>query len=96
MAKFVSPELYNKYKQQVLDMSLAVQNYIGIEQQRDSSCLTDKEIAQKLGLKVDDVREIRTIAQNDLHTADAWIESDREKRRKCAKFFGKRSGSTQE
>ena len=94
MAKYVSPELYNKYKQQVLDMSLAVQNYIGIEQQRDSSCLTDKEIAEKLGLSVDDVREIRTIAWNDLHTADAWIESDNEKRRKCTKYFNKGANRT--
>ena len=92
MAKYVSPELYNKYKQQVLDMSLAVQNYIGLEQQRESSCLTDAEIAQKLGLSAEDVREIRTIAQNDLMPADTWMKSDREKRRKCQSFFSKQSG----
>ena len=90
MGKYVSIDLYNKYKQQVHDMSLAVQNYIGLEQQRESSCLSDREIAEKLGLAVDEVTEIRTIAQNDLLPADTWIESDAEKKRKCEKFFSKR------
>lgn len=94
MAKYVSPEIYNKYKQQVLDMSLAMQNYVGIEQQRITSCLTDAEIAVKLSLPVEDVREILMIAQNDLHSADAWMESDKEKRRKCSNFFGRRSKTT--
>jgi len=89
MGKYISPNVYNKYKQQVLDMSLAVQSYIGLEQQRESSCLSDKEIAQKLGLSVAEVAEIRTIAQNDLLPANAWIEADEEKRRKCTRFFSK-------
>ena len=89
MSKYISPELYNKYKQQVLDMSLAVQYYIGLEQQRESSCLSDEEIAQRLGLSAEQVTEIRTIAQNDLLPADAWMESDQEKRRKCERFFSR-------
>jgi len=93
MGKYISPELYNKYKHQVLDMSLAVQYYIGLEQQRESSCLSDREIAQRLRLSVEEVREIRTIAQNDLLPAEAWIEADQEKRRKRERFFHKRPNS---
>ncbi len=89
MGRYISPEIYDKYKQQVLEMSLAVQNYIGIEQQRIESCLTDAEIADKLGLSAPQVREIRTIAFNDLHPADMWLASDEEKRRKCQRYFSK-------
>ncbi|MFC2011460.1 hypothetical protein ACFLUR_04155 [Chloroflexota bacterium] len=90
MDKYLTPEIYNKYKQQVLDMSLAVQYYVGLEQQRESSCLSDGEIAKRLGLSVEEVREIRTIAENDLLPADTWMKSDEEKRRKSKKFFSKR------
>jgi hypothetical protein len=90
MGRYISPEIYNKYKQQVLDMSLAVQNYVGIEQQRVESCLTDAEMAGKLGLTAAQVREIRTIAFNDLHPADMWLSSDEEKRQKCQRYFKKR------
>ena len=89
MGRYISPEIYNKYKRQVLNMSLAVQNYIGIEQQRVESCLTDAEIAGKLGLSAAQVREIRTVAFNDLHPADMWLASDEEKRRKCQRYFSK-------
>jgi len=89
MARYVSAELYNKYKKQVHDMSLATQKYIGLQQQRVTTSLTDAEIAEKLGLSVADVREIRVIAQNDLHAADTWAKSDNEKRRKCQTFFNK-------
>ena len=87
MDRYISPDLYSKFKQQVLDMSLAVQYYIGLEQQRESSCLSDEEIGQRLGLSADEVTEIRTIAENDLLPANAWMESDQEKRRKCERFF---------
>ena len=93
MDKYLDPEIYNKYKQQVLDMSLAVQYYVGLEQQRESSCLSDGEIAQRLGLSVQEVSEIRTIAENDLMPADTWMKSDEEKRRKAKAFFSKRLNS---
>ena len=87
MDKYLDPKIYNKYKQQVLDMSLAVQHYVGTRQQRESSCLSDAEIAERLVLSVAEVSEIRTIAENDLMPADTWMKSDEEKRRKCRAFF---------
>jgi len=90
MDKYLTPEIYNKYQQQVLDMSLGVEYYVGLEQQSESSCLSDGEIAKRLGLSVQEVREIRTIAENDLLPADTWMKSDEEKRRKSKTFFSKR------
>ena len=89
MSKYISPELYNKYKHQVLEMSLAIQYYEGTTLRRESSSLSDQEIADRLGLDVDDVTEIRCIAEVDLLSEDAWLESDNWKRemtrRSCRK-----------
>ena len=75
MARFVSPELYHKYKHQVLELSPAIQYYEGTTLKRESSCLTDQEIADRLGLDVDEVTEIRCIAEIDLLPADAWLKA---------------------
>ena len=82
MTKYISPELYHKYKQQVLEMSPAIQYYEGTTLKRESSCLTDREIADKLGLDVDEVTEIRCIAEIDLLPADAWLKAHDWKREK--------------
>jgi hypothetical protein len=90
MGNYISPELYNKYKEQVLAMSLAIQNYKGLKHVREESCLSDVEIAEKLGLSRKDVTEIRLIAMIDLVPADAWLKADEEKQRKCTAFFRKK------
>ena len=90
MAKYVSPELYNKYKHQILEMSPAIQYYEGTTAIRESSCLSDQEIADRLGLDVEDVTEIRCIAEIDLLPADAWIKSDNWKREMAQKSLEER------
>ena len=90
MSKYVSPELYHKYKHQVLEMSPAIQYYEGTTLQRETSCLTDQEIADRLGLDVDDVTEIRCIAEIVLLPADAWLKSEIWKREKAQRAFGSR------
>lgn len=87
MAKYLAPELYNKYKHQVLEMSPAIQYYDGLVAQREASCLSDREIADRLGLNVDDVTEIRCIAEVELLPADAWLKSANWKREKVRNFF---------
>ncbi len=87
MSKYVSSELYNKYKHQVLEMSPAIQYYEGTTAQRKTSSLSDQEIADRLGLDADDVTEIRCIAEIDLLPADTWINSDNWKRQKVRKSF---------
>ena len=88
MSKYVSPELYNKYKHQVLEMSPAIQYYEGTKMVRESSCLTDQEIADRLGLDVEDVTEIRCVAEIDLLPPDAWLKSESHKREKVRKSVG--------
>ncbi len=90
MSKYVSPELYNKYKRQVLEMSLAIQYYEGTVARRESSSLSDQEIADRLGLDVNDVAEIRCIAEVDLLPADTWVKSANWKRETVRRSFGKR------
>ena len=90
MGKYVSPELYEKYKRQILEMSPAIQYYEGTMAQRESSSLSDQEIADRLGLDVDEVTEIRCIAEVDLLPADSWINSDNWKRETARSSFGKR------
>ena len=60
MFKTISPKLYQKYKDQVLDQSNARQRY---EASANLRGLTDKEIAEKLGLSEDEVTEIRILAE---------------------------------
>ncbi len=90
MVKYVSPELYHQYKQQVLEMSPAIQYYEGTTVVRESSSLSDEEIADRLGLDVEDVTEIRCIAELDLLPADAWMKAANWKQAKTWKFFEKR------
>jgi len=88
MSKYVSPQLYNKYKHKILEMSPAIQSYEGTRLVRDSSCLTDEEIADRIGLDVEDVTEIRCIAEIELLPPDAWLKSERHKREKVRKSVG--------
>jgi len=88
MYKYVSPEMYHKYKQQVLEMSPAIQYYEGTTLIRESSTLTDQEIADRLGLDVDEVTEIRCIAEIDHLPSDSWLKAAEWKREKAQKAFG--------
>jgi hypothetical protein len=88
MFQYVSPELYEKYKQKVLEMSPAIQCYEGTKLMREHSCLTDEEIADRLCLDVDQVTEIRCIAEIDLLPADTWLKSAEWKRQKARRILG--------
>jgi len=87
MAKYVAPEIYNKYKNLILEMSPAIQYYDGLVAQRETSCLSDREIADRLGIDVEDVTEIRCIAEVESLPADAWLKSANWKRDKVRNFF---------
>ena len=69
-------------------MSPAIQYYKGTTLQRESSSLTDQEIADRLGLDADEVTEMRCIAEIDLLPADAWLKSENWKREKAQRSFG--------
>lgn len=90
MTRYVSPELYNRYKHLILEMSPAIQHYEGTKAQRKGSCLSDREIADRLGLDVEDVTEIRCIAEIDLLPAEAWLKGADWKREQVRRSFRKR------
>lgn len=85
MAYTVSKELYEKYKHQVIDLSLAVQEYEGTRQKRG---LTDAEIAERLGLSERDVTEIRTVAEVDLQILEWYTEAEDFKIERMSKRIG--------
>lgn len=75
MSKFVSMGLYEQYKKQVWDLSLAVQT-IGVGSDQNNLCLTDAEIGERLGLETEVVTEIRCIAENDLIPMKDYFDAE--------------------
>ena len=90
MAHYVSPKLYNKYKEQVLEMSPAIQHYEGMVAVREHHGLSDQEIADRLGLAAEDVTEIRCIAEIDLLPADSWLKAASWKCKRTRRAFKRR------
>ena len=64
MVHVVTPEMYKKYKEKILGLSNAIQ-----DGQRG---LSVREIADKLGLKLEDVKEILSVAEKDVPLS--WYE----------------------
>jgi DNA-directed RNA polymerase specialized sigma subunit len=92
VTKSVSPDLYEKYKQVILEMSPAIQEYRRTTMIRQNSCLSDLEIAERLGLSVEEVAEIRCIAEVDLVPLERWIDSDNWKQAKTGYASVKQKG----
>lgn len=55
----ISPELYRKYRDEVINLSNSIQE----DKKRG---LSVEEIAMKLGLRTEEVREILSIAEKDV------------------------------
>jgi len=83
----VTPEMYKKYKEKILGLSNAIQ-----EGQRG---LSVREIADKLGLKLEDVKEILSVAEKDVPLS--WYEdAERFKEERVrASFRSRRSRSSE-
>lgn len=85
---FIEPELYHRYKDDVLRLSNSFQVNIqehlpGEKRQRG---LSDKEIAEQLGLEEDVVREIRVVAEHDYYPIDEWQNAITFKDKACRGF----------
>ncbi len=82
---FVDPDTYNKYKDEILALSHAVQ--INFQEQlpadKRQPGFSDKQIAEKLGLEVQVVREIRCVAERDKYSLDEFEEAIRFKEKAC-------------
>ncbi len=85
---FVDPETYEKYKDDVLEMSHAVQ--INFQEQlptdKRQPGLSDKQIAEKLGIEEKVVREIRCVAERDKYSLDEFEEAIRFKEKACREY----------
>ncbi len=73
MSKFITMELYNKYKQEVLKRTNARQRLIAGKSQGGFS---DQEIAAQLGLTEEEVIEIRCIAETEDISLQNYLDAD--------------------
>lgn len=85
---FVDPETYRKYKDEVLALSHAVQvnfqEHLPPDQRHPA--LSDRQIAEKLGLDERVVREIRCVAERDKYSLDEFEEAIRFKDEHCRQY----------
>jgi hypothetical protein len=85
---FVDPETYEKYKDEILDLSHAVQinfqEQLPAEKRRPG--FSDEQIAEKLGLELQVVREIRCVAERDKYSLDEFEEAIRFKEKACRDY----------
>jgi hypothetical protein len=85
---FVDPETYNKYKDEILELSHAVQvnfqEHLPADKRQPG--LSDQQIAEKLGLDLQEVREIRCVAERDKYPLDEFEEAIRFKEKACREY----------
>ena len=85
---FVEPELYNRYKDEVLRLSdsfqVNIQEHLPTETYQRG--LSDREIADQLGLEERVVREIRVVAERDHYPIDEWEKAIAFKDKACRAF----------
>ncbi len=85
---FVDPETYEKYKDEILELSHAVQvnfqEHLPAEKRQPG--FSDEQIAEKLGLEVQVVREIRCVAERDKYPLAEFEEAIRFKEKACRDY----------
>ncbi len=88
MNYFIEPETYLKYRDQVMEFSQSVQiNYAEhLPPEKRKPGLSDEQIAEKLGLDVFTVREIRCVAERQYYGLDEWQKALEFKERACREY----------
>lgn len=85
---FVDPETYSKYKDEILELSHAVQinfqEHLPPEKRQPG--LSDRQIAEKLGIDERVVREIRCVAERDKYSLDEFEEAIKFKENACREY----------
>ena len=87
MPRFVSMDLYNRYKDDVWNMTNAKQR---LEPGGAHRGLADKEMALRLGLTIEEVIEIRCIAENEKIQLEAYLDAEDTKEKRFKRPPGKR------
>lgn len=84
----VSPELYRRYKDQILELSNSFQRDINehLPPGERKRGLSDREIAERLGLEERIVTEIRCVAERDLYGLEEWEKAIEFKKRACREY----------
>ena len=85
---FVDPETYKKYKDEVLSYSQSVQvnTQEFLTEEKRKRPLSDKEIAEKMGLEERVVTEIRVVAERDEYPIDEWEKALEFKDKTCREY----------
>ena len=85
---FVEPEIYHKYRDQVIKYSQSIQvNYAEhLPPDKRKPGLSDKQIAEKLGLEEKVVREIRCVAEREYYDIEEWERAIDFKQRVCSDY----------
>ncbi len=79
MPRFVSMDLYERYKGEVFNLTNALQR---LEPGKKHRGLTDEEIASKLGLTVEEVTEIRCIAERESIDLSDYLDAEETKEKR--------------
>ena len=79
----VDPKLYTKYKDEVLKRCASFQR-------SDKRAMSDREIADELGLDARDVTQIRCVAERDCYPIEMYQESMDFKRQAARDYAEKR------
>ncbi len=85
---FVDPDIYRRYKDEVLRLSnsfqVNIQEHLPLGTRQRG--LSDQEIADQLGLEERLVREIRVVAERDYYPLDEWEKAIEFKDKACRAF----------
>lgn len=87
MPRFVNMKLYHRYKNDILKLTNARQRYKPGHARRG---LSDKEIAERLGLSTEAVVEIRCIAENDMIPLESYLDAEGVKEKRYRRLPGKK------
>ena len=87
MPRFVSMDVYERYRDEVWKLTNARQR---LKPGTKNRGLTDKEIASTLGLTVEEVIEIRCIAESEKTPLEAYLNADDTKEKRFRRPPGKK------
>ena len=84
----VSPEMYRRFKDQILELSNSFQRDINehLPPAQRRRGLSDREIAERLGLEERVVTEIRCVAERDCYGLDEWERAIEFKKKACRDY----------
>ncbi|MEE2777491.1 MAG: hypothetical protein VYE73_12115 [Acidobacteriota bacterium] len=85
---FVEPEIYERYREEILRLSdsfqIDIQEHLPADVRKRA--LSDAEIADRLGLEERVVREIRVVAERDYYPIEEWERAIEFKDKACRAF----------